>query len=345
MWLMGFAESKPAAPDGAPGTGSSKPRKRHGEDDPMTRLVPWLVSFLLHAGLVAVTLFVVWTTVIHSQSAVVPDVSIGNAQQQSLSMSDSSLSSKTKTKTRTPSVHPTKETINKKVDLSSQVIGLTADSATASPFSASVSSATSATVGFGGSRGNAHRIAFVVDASGSLIDSLPFVIEELEKSIRNLHPPQITSHGDLTQYYAVIFFRGANVFPGRDVLEAPPMGMTPASVHNKQITINWLSKGNVEAGGQTNPIPALKRAMAYNPQLIFLLSDNITGSGQYELDQAKLISEVEQVVGKRAKINTIQFLYPDPLDNLPGRTGTMKLIAEKTGGTYTFYSPKKFDIK
>ena len=43
---------------------------------------------------------------------------------------------------------------------------------------------------FGPSYTNIKKVAFLIDASGSLIDTLPFVIMELKKSIHSLHPKQ-----------------------------------------------------------------------------------------------------------------------------------------------------------
>ena len=75
--------------------------------------------------------------------------------------------------------------------------------------------------------------------------------------------------------------------------------------------------------------------MRYKPQLIFLLSDNITGQGQYELNQQRLLDEIKGANTSNTKINTIQFLYPDPLARI-GFKPTMQQISEQTGGIYKF---------
>lgn len=302
----------------------------------MLRAVPWLVSFLVHAAIVAVTLFVVWSTVASTGGTVIPDVSLGDTPRPALRVSQIHPTLRQK-KNHQSTAQPKHQMLNKPLDLASNVIGLQSDgAASASPFSMDTGESGETATSFFGAKGSAHRIVFVVDASGSLIDTLPFVLQELQRTIVRLSP---------VQSFAVIFFRGANVFPKRSVIEAPPMGMTIATPKNKDETIHWLIPRHIQAGGRTNPLAALRRAMRYRPQLIYLLSDNITGSGAYQLKQKKLLSEIKAVNTIKAKIDTIQFLYRDPLDRLPGRTDTMKLIAKQTGGRYKFVSSQQLDLK
>jgi len=191
----------------------------------------------------------------------------------------------------------------------------------ASPFAAS----------FYGTGGNARRIAYVVDASGSLIDTMEFVLAELQRSIDELSD---------RQSFTVIFFQADRT------LEAPPAGLKPATPAIKQQVQQWFSPqaGNVRATGGTSPQAALRLALQYKPQLVFLLSDNITGRGQYQVNQDRLLQQIRQMNTSKTKINTIQFLYPDPLA-AAGTGGTLELIAQQTGGVYRFVSGRDLGIE
>lgn len=163
------------------------------------------------------------------------------------------------------------------------------------------------------------RIAYVIDASGSLATDLDVVLMQLRQSIRGLSPEQ---------GFTVIFFQ-------RDLaIEIEPRGMKPATQDTKLSVQAWLdpTKGRIVPGGSSNPLKALRQAMRYKPQLLYILSDNITGRGPYELDRASLLAEVERLnPAKATRINTIQFLYPDTLNTLAD-------IAKAHGGQCKFVS-------
>ena len=87
-----------------------------------------------------------------------------------------------------------------------------------------------------------------------------------------------------------------------------------------------------------------------NPELIFLLSDNIDGQGIYESHQRTLLDEVARVNapavaggGQRAMVSTIQFI-DRPVVYGSGGKGTLELIAEQNGGLYRFISAEQVGI-
>ena len=110
--------------------------------------------------------------------------------------------------------------------------------------------------------------------------------------------------------------------------------------------IRWIDidSGNIVPAGQSNPVTALRLALKYKPQLIFLLSDNITGQGQYELNQRRLLEEIKKANQGNTKINTIQFLYPDHLAKI-GFKPTMQQISDSTGGIYKFIDGRELGIQ
>jgi hypothetical protein len=179
---------------------------------------------------------------------------------------------------------------------------------------------------FFGTNGNAEKIVFLIDASGSLIDTMEFVTIELRRSVYRLSPKQS---------YTVIYYQGSRL------LEPPPAGLKRATSENQRRTAQWIdpSQGNVIPSGRSSPVAALKQALAYKPDLVYLLSDDITGSGKDEVDQARLLAAMDKANVSQTKINTIQFIYPDPLTRF-GLKGTMQLIAERTGGQYTFMTAR-----
>ena len=171
-------------------------------------------------------------------------------------------------------------------------------------------------VGLGG--GTARKIVYVVDASGSMIGAFPMILDELQKSVENL---------SAAQSFAVIFFQ-------RDqAVETPPGGqLIRATDENKDRTLEWIGK-NILPSGRSSPLNALERAMALQPEVVFLLSSNITGSGRYEMNTDALLAgldalnPIDPAAGNRKTIiNCVQFLEEDPLDAL-------KLIARRHGGS------------
>jgi len=171
----------------------------------------------------------------------------------------------------------------------------------------------------------ATRIVYLIDASGSLIDTLPFVQLELQQTLRTLRPQQS---------FAVIFFNSSRV------LEAPPIGMKRASNDAVTITNQWIDPGSgkVIATGRPSPAAAIRRAMAYQPDAVVLLSDGLTGKGSTALaERAQLLTLIAAANTHAAVFHTLQIRQPDPLATAT-RRGTLELIAMQTGGTHRYVS-------
>ena len=161
------------------------------------------------------------------------------------------------------------------------------------------------------------RVVFLVDASGSLIDSMPRVIDEVNHTVAQLKK---------NQKFSVIFYQR------NDVIEVPPGGLKAGSKQMKEEVEAWIrpSAGHVLPRGSSNPLDALRLAISYDPDLIYLCSDTITGDRPGEISQHQLMQELSQLnKGRRTKINTVQFFYDDPQQ-------TLKTIAFEHGGVYRF---------
>ena len=176
---------------------------------------------------------------------------------------------------------------------------------------------------FGLPGGNVKKVAYVCDASGSMLGTLQTLLNlELRKAIDSLR---------LSQSFNVIFFQNddpATIQRGQLLLATPK---------NKQLAYDFL--GRYEMKGSTNPLPALREAFAMRPELIFLLTDGVFDEPE------KVVAEIEKLnVGRKVKVNTILFFAADP-ENPAAKPiveeaeRTMKQIAEAHGGTYKLVRP------
>ena len=156
-------------------------------------------------------------------------------------------------------------------------------------------------------------MAYVVDASGSMVGSFPAIVDEVERSLARLEP---------TQQFAVIAFRrdGATAFGGT------PAALRNASQAERAAAVAWL-RNDVIPSGRSSPIEALTEALRCGADCVFLLSTTITGPGRYELDRGSMLALLDRLNprdprngNRRATIQCIQFLEVDP-------GGTLEAVA------------------
>jgi hypothetical protein len=173
--------------------------------------------------------------------------------------------------------------------------------------------------------GTATKVAYVVDASGSMIGSFPKIVDEVERSISRLEPSQ--------QFTVICFRRDSAVAPKGD------HSLRPASRAERAAAIEWLRR-DVIPSGRSSPIEALALALQSGADCVFLLSTTVTGPGSHELDRASLLSLLERLnpadpsTGRRrATIQCIQFLEDDP-----GRTLEAVAARHFGSGGYRFIS-------
>lgn len=112
--------------------------------------------------------------------------------------------------------------------------------------------------GLGGSARGTRKIVYVVDRSGSMIDSFVYVQAELKRSISALRR---------SQKFHVIFFNSG------PPLENPPGRLVSAIEAHKQQLFEFTD--TVIPRGDTKPERALERALSMEPDLMYLLSDGI----------------------------------------------------------------------
>jgi len=360
--LFGFADNKNDPP--APETRTEPAGERGPDGEPfddeleeesvgdeigktVVALLPWGISILFHVGLVVVAFFIVWQTISQGdeEQDVVPSTKLSETPGAPMKMEEVEEQS-ADTPMTTPVVDPTVTNPTPTVvntPIPTQLVGLQYEGGQAGGPLGNTSGSGDFGADVFGNGGNAKNIAFVVDASGSMVDVLPFVINELKRAVNALKP---------AQNITIIFFSGEGVYevPGGGGVK----GLRSCTPKFKDDIQNWVSLDNFryETGGRgsQNAEAAIVRALDYKPQLVFLLSDNLTGGGQgatqHEIFQDSLMKAVREANDFRppAKFNTIQFLYEDPLVRA-GLTGTLQLMANETGGVYKFIGARDLNLK
>jgi hypothetical protein len=301
----------------------------------LNALLPWTISLILHLGVFLLAVFVFWSQAVGVQeerhSDLVAKMYQDNPSELLIETEDLDVPATTPIPRETETQEVAKgnplSPLSVETDQSFPTIGVTGTKAlpAGSPFGKDPLG-----VGMYGVGGNARLVVYVVDASGSLIDALPFVIEELKDSFRRLSDQQ---------KFNVIFFQEDTYIE----VPVPNRGLKVATEQNIAKVNDWISleAGNVIPRGSSNPTKAIDRAIKQRPDLIYILSDNITGKGRFAVDQAELLEMIEKTKQRYApelKINTIQFLYPDPLL-------TLKMIATKHNGRYRFVDESVVGLK
>jgi hypothetical protein len=168
---------------------------------------------------------------------------------------------------------------------------------------------------FMGISGNARNVAYVCDASGSMIEKFPVLKLQLRKAIDVLRP---------TQSFNVIFFSD----PERKQQALGP-ALVPATPDIKRNAYKFLE--GVSAYGITDPIPGLELAFKQKPQLIYLLTD-----GDFS-DNAAVLKRIRDLnKDKQVKINTIVFVNIVTVEK--SIVELMQQIARENGGVFKVVS-------
>lgn len=163
---------------------------------------------------------------------------------------------------------------------------------------------------FFASGGNAYSVVYLVDRSGSMIDTIEPLKREIKRSLGELQP---------MQKFHVIFFSSG------EPAEGPAKGLIWATDRNKKQNYDFID--TVEARGQTDPRWAMQRALALKPDLVYLLTDGVFSS-----DIAEKIIEWAKL--HKVKVNTIAYV-------MESGGSVLRRIAEETGGVYRFVSEEQ----
>lgn len=163
---------------------------------------------------------------------------------------------------------------------------------------------------FMGLSGNATRIVFVCDASGSMVDKFDALRLELRRSVDGLKP---------IQAFGIIFFQEQKA-------AALDRMLVMANGEHKKQAYEFLDQTTPH--GSTEPIHGLEIAFDQEPQLIYLLTDGDFPDNQKVIDYIR-----RRNVGRKVKINTIAFV---------GRgeeyEKVLKQIAQENHGSFKYVS-------
>lgn len=172
---------------------------------------------------------------------------------------------------------------------------------------------------------SSRRIAFLVDASGSMVDSMnQGVLTWLEGALEDLSDED---------EFTVIFFRSGEVF------EAPPVGIKTAKDSVRREVIAWMSpeSGNILPRGKSDPVDALRMAREYGATELYILSDDKFGDRGADVASIDVRDVAGFWVGQDVTFNTVQFYYEKADDR------RLQAIARRFGGEYEFVAEPPFD--
>ena len=165
-----------------------------------------------------------------------------------------------------------------------------------------------------GSGGSARKIVFVCDSTGSMLNKMASLKNELQKAVNGLKP---------IQSFDVIFFHDEKCLA---------MNMTEleaATPDSKRKALRFLD--DVTASGTTDPLPAIETAFKLQPQLIYFLSD----AADFPDNRAVLELFRKMNASHMVRANTILFYENQTeADQNKDSEGLMVQIAEENYGVF-----------
>ncbi len=161
--------------------------------------------------------------------------------------------------------------------------------------------------GLGKGEVGAKKICYVVDRSGSMVETLNYVKDEVKRSVGRLNR---------TQEYHIMFFSSG------PPVEVPPRKMVSAIRPYKKRSFDFLD--TLDAAGSTDPVPAMARAFQLEPDLIYFLTD-----GEFSPDLIQRLRVWNS--DEKVKIYTIAYISRRGEDLL-------RQIARENGGQFTYIS-------
>lgn len=159
-----------------------------------------------------------------------------------------------------------------------------------------------------GENQTARSVVYVMDRSGSMSDTFSLLQRELMRAIGSLNDEQL---------FNVIWFnegKAKELFPR----------LKKATLENKRDAFAAIKE--IVPSGQTDPMDAVRRALNYRPDVMFLLSD-----GDFGEQNRRIISTIAQRnKGRATLINTILFVY----DTMGDGENVLRQIAVANGGVF-----------
>jgi len=165
---------------------------------------------------------------------------------------------------------------------------------------------------FMGVSGNAMKVVYLCDSSGSMMTKFDTLRQELRKAADGLKP---------IQSFDIIFF-SEDSFVALD-----PKSLLLATPETKRKAYDFLDK--TAPHGSSDPIPGLRAAFAVQPQLIYILTDGDFPNNAQVLEEVRKLNK-----DKKVKVNTIAFM-----DRGEEYEKLLKQLADENGpGLFKFVS-------
>ncbi len=339
---------------GVPGTGQTPNLMRRGPcQQPWVQAVPpFVTSLTVHAGILVIALVAVKLAVsagpallLHQEQTVIPEAVMHEASPPGGVLNDSSANEMLTRAIQDANMESGQPDAwagkaGPQLDLhagslgdpdASLTIGLGSGSVLGSPgaggrFGAGDGSGTLAALGppgggaFGphglvfGNGGNARKIVFVCDSTGSMLNKMPSLKNELGKAVTGLKP---------IQSFDVLFFHDDKC------LALNATELEAATPESKRKAFRFLE--SITPSGTTNPLPAIETAFHLQPELIYLLSD----AADFPDNKAVLERCRKLNRGHKIKVNTILF-YENSTEAERNKDSEelMVQIAREAGGTF-----------
>ncbi len=301
--------------------GNEQPRS--SSESASKRLAPWAVSVALHAALVIGAAFIVWQVVEGPEDPPASAISFDAPSYNPTLIPDREIDSDDAEAAEAAAIEellapdPVLESFDfdELVEAAPAIDPLSMPVTTPDALTIEPPSNLGATFA-GLAAGDARDVVYVVDGSGSMLTTLPDVMDRLRQSIDGLHP---------TQRFQVIVFQTVTDDDGATTTyTTPPMragkklALLPASSDIKSQIESWITN-TVRPRGRSNPRAALEAALDLKPDAIFLLSSRITDREGGSFNGAELLdwldgaNPIDQASGRRrVLIQTVQVLDEDP---------------------------------
>ncbi|MEM1211315.1 MAG: hypothetical protein AAGI68_03360 [Planctomycetota bacterium] len=183
-----------------------------------------------------------------------------------------------------------------------------------------------------------RHVMFLIDASGSVVDAFPFILQELAETLERLEPHQT---------FTVRFYRNGGV------LQMPPGPLTPATAQATARAARWLTEQppRLVPYGRTTPLPALRTALndptqpEHTPDHIILIADQPAALARSFPETQRFLKQLTHDPAQNkptTRISTVHLLQFMPSRNRPSQppapgaaqTPLFRTIAHQFHGTY-----------
>jgi len=165
-----------------------------------------------------------------------------------------------------------------------------------------------------GNGGNARKIVFICDSTGSMLNKMASLKNELQKAVGGLKP---------IQSFDIIFFHDEKCL-ALNINE-----LESATADSKRKAYRFLD--DITASGTTDPLPAIEAGFKLQPQLIYILSDaaDFPDNKAFE-DLCRKLNP-----GHKIKVNTILF-YENTTEAEQNKDSEdlMVRVAKDSGGVF-----------